>query len=259
MKKLKLLFLLPVLALSSCGMGQEVSTNFADKYASRAVEKAPEIKAYEYIYSLKSTSGKSGDRSITSGELRMLVNENDDLYFSMSAAVDEEKETIEFYYVANEQFGHVIYMKANIDGEKVEAAYKEDDNEYSSILSSALSESRDAVSAQSEFSPDKIEDYVEASKEASNSTSLSIKYYSKNEANLSIVVTTKSFSYVGSDTEFITNSETKITYDNYLLKEVSASAKSNFGNRTSLRLKVNYAESYKISLPKGWEGKLAAE
>lgn len=289
-KKLLILGILPLLALSSCGRGAKIEEAKAKEIASaihtyntkaEGQEDSPsgtDYKGFDMVMSMEGSSGTGENKKSETLKYKLTVNQDDETRFEGKGTDGDEK--IDFLLVIAKPEGKtdkVNYLKY-YDNEAKEfkelampngtTGNKEYNNYSMQMLVPAfmlakfldpqplMQKEKENEEHEIVINGDYLFDYD--SLDEAKDFEENWEFYSKGDKNLTIVASTK---YKGQQTEFAdeTMLETsyEITYDKLIIKNVKCTAKSDLGNVVKMNLHVNAKkDAFKIELPSGWEDKI---
>lgn len=278
-KKLLILGMLPLLALSSCGRGPKVTEEKAKDVATAIHEyntkkegeedsqSAKEYKAFDLVMSLEGVEGEGESKKKESLKYKLQVNQDtDETRFEGYGTDGEEKIDFLIISVKPEGYENNInylrhfnnetkeYEEFAIPSNKSNKAY---DNYAIQILIAALMLARyqDPAALMDKTGSDYLFEYEDGLEDQYKET---WDFYSKGEGNLTIVASSE---YIGKETTFADETMVKtnyeISYDKSIIKSAKIDAKSNLGNNMKMTLNVNAKKTpIKIELPSDWEKKI---
>ena len=291
-KKLLILGLLPILALTSCGRGAKIDeqkakdiANTIHKYNNKQEgqeesQSAIDYKGFDMVMNVEGAEGTGETKKKETLKYKLTVNQNDETRFEGHGTDGEEK--IDFLIISVKPEGYeknINYLKAYNNETKEYDEFAIPSNQSNStytnysfqilIVALMLAKYQDPVSfMQKEKENDehemvKNDDYLfdYDSEELEAHSEEKWEFYSKGDGNLTIVASTE---YKGTQTEFeketMLSSDYEIVYNKSIIKSVKANAKSNLGNEVKISMNVNAKkEPFKIELPSGWEKKVLPE
>ena len=258
MKKLKFLFLVPALfSMVACGLGKEVNADKAKEIAKGMKDvKQPD----NFEAKLNMTSYDAEDKTTTSANYDLKKNGDGELYAALKTETKGDGESfamdLEVYYVKNEKYDEVVYMKDNNADEKDKinvVVKKGNELEFAAAFGEIQSEVA-SLSVYMTFA-DALEEAIESAElEAKANENVEVKYYSNGNQNLTIKETMKE-----SDDEIGMSGESTITFDKGLLQSTETKMSNKAGDKMELKLTMKYPNSVKISLPSGWESYIEQE
>ena len=265
-KQLLTVLVLPAMMLTSCSKGAELTKEEAlerQEEISEKQEKQEYPDNMELSLSIVTNAGKGKEKESSKVEYVLKGNEDGESYFKMKGGTEEEYYDFTIITVKNETYEEVTYLKSYDKDEKKTTELvltKKGSLTYEVALTPYQSQMlmpamffaayQDPASVIADFEYDD-EDMEEAK--------VSVKYYSTGAGNLTLESSAKYTGEVDQDEEIPVSSSSSITYDNYLFKSYEMSAKSNYGNVSSMKLSASYSDKkISISLPSNWEELLNA-
>ena len=258
MKKLKFLFLAPaVFAMVACGgIGKEVTVEKAKELA-KGMKDVEQPKDYEAVIEMKTYDAE--DKSNTVAKYTLKKNANDEFYAAINGentggegeSAYNYKTDVEVYYVNNDTYDNVLYMKNNDEEDKEDqiTVVVKKGNEAAFAQSYGYVQMEMSELSMYLTTAEYLETAIEAAEEqAKADENITVKYYSKGDKNLTIKETMKE-----SDDEDAYYGETSVTYDKGLLVESKTKVQSKAGDKMEMNITVKYPKSVKVELPKDWE------
>ena len=291
-KKLLILAMLPMLALTSCGRGAKIDeqkakdiANTIHKYNNKQEgqeesQSAMDYESFDMVMNVEGAEGTGETKKKETLKYKLTVNQNDETRFEGHGTDGEEK--IDFLIISVKPEGYeknINYLKHYNNETKEYEEFAIPSNQSNStynnysfqilIVALMLAKYQDPVSfMQKEKENDahemvKNDDYLfdYDSEELEAHSEEKWEFYSKGDGNLTIVASTE---YKGTQTEFeketMLSTDYEIVYNKSIIKSVKANAKSNLGNEVKISMNVNARkEPFKIELPSGWEKKVLPE
>lgn len=257
MKKTKLLFLIPALfSITACGLGQEVKPERAEEIADN-MAKMESPKNMEMKISGTETLNKETYKI----DYHFKVNEDKEIYGKMNLTGSNEEDNVkcEVYLVNNEEYGKVAYAKMyDYESKKdlVEViTYKDHMATFDSEIAPLLDQVEDLSDSYYMDAGDLKSTIASYNAQSEADDTISVKYYSKGDNNLSIKVTYTGDKYSTNPT----SGSTTITFDKGYLTALDMSMKTerlDTNYEIKLKAAINYPSSLKISLPNDWKNYL---
>ena len=289
-KKLLILGILPLLALSSCGRGAKIEEEKAKEIASaihayntkaEGAEDSPsglDYKGFDMVLSVEQSSGEGAERKTDSLKYKLTVNQDDETRFEGHGTDGDEK--VDFLLIVatpekSEQKMNYLRYYDNDTKENVEFAMpngttgNSEYNNYSMQMlipafmlakfmdpEPLMQKEKENEEHEMVINGDYLFDYD--SLEEAKDFEEKWEFYSKGDKNLTIVASAE---YIGQQREFADETMLKesyeITYNNLIIKSVKVTAKSNLGNTVKMSINVSAKKNaFKIDLPSGWEKKV---
>ena len=265
MKRVLIIALLPVLLLTSC-KGREISESDAESIKTKIKEEMSTVKNQDIIMKSSSTRRDDDGKNVSSDlTYHLVMNQDGEGMFTMNGTYGNEKYDLSVYKVKDEEYEEICYIKNyNSDTKEYEEyTYTErDDLSYNTHVTSYTFSFLAPAIVYSTYSDPTTIDQIDKEIKSDDGTKRTntLKYYSKNENNLTIEITTKVDGYKKNEgDEIAINGSETITYDNLRLKSVVVKSKTNYNNANNLDISVDYHNDEKIdiSLPNGWEKHIA--
>ena len=289
-KKLLVLGILPLLALSSCGRGAKIEETKAKEIASaihtyntkaEGQDDSPsgqDFKGFDMVMSMEGSSGTGESKKSETLKYKLTVNQDDETRFEGKGTDGDEK--IDFLLViakeeeTNNKFNYLKYYD-NVTKEFNEfvipngtTGNKEYNNYSMQMLVPAfmlakfldpqplMQKEKENEEHQMVLNNDYLFDYED--EDMAKDFEEKWEFYSKGDKNLTIVASTE---YKGTKKEFedetMLQTSYEITYDKSIIKSVKCTAKSDLGNIVKMSLNVNAKkDAFKIALPSGWKDKI---
>ena len=289
-KKLLILGMIPLLALTSCGgRGPKVDEEKAKDITSAIHEyntkkegqeesqSAIDYEGFDMVMNVEGSSGEGDAKKKETLKYKLTVNQGDETRFEGHGTDGEEK--IDFLIISVKPEGYeknINYLRAYNNETKEYDEFAIPSNQSNStytnysfqilIVALMLAKYQDPVSfmqkekENEEHEMVKNDDYLFEydSEELEAHSEEKWEFYSKGDGNLTIVASTE---YKGTQTTFeketMLKTNYEIAYNKSIIKSVKANAKSNLGNEMKISMNVNARkEPFKIELPSGWEKKV---
>ena len=275
------LLMIPMMLLTSCGKGQKITEDKAKELATKitANEEALDGASFEFVLSMKGSSGRNKDYTSIVDDAETMVHEekeNQDITYTLDIDKNEnsklkvkgndgeEKFDFVIYTVKNETYEEVSYIKDYDQETKTYKEYVYGKNvtpNYSSLVTPySMQLLAPAFMLAGLMDPVKLmesDDFKDGEVEEDGLTfSHKVAYYSNGEKNLTIESTIKCTSKeIPEDEEVSLEGKYSITYDNLVFKKATITGKSNYGN--SSNIKANLAmKKVTVELPSNWESLL---
>ena len=262
MNKCKLLILLPIIALSSCGLGREVKAEDAAIKAA-AMEKAASKDDDEYGVELemkyKSVDTRNGEKVNTSVTYSLAASTKNDLHVRLTGTVMGKKQAVDYYEVANDKYGLVVYAKGNIDEDHPDnvdtVAYSVAKPETGFIDLFGYAEMIYNEQFSLYYSPTVTLGMLSSEEMASwaDKNDIKVGYYSSGDKNLSILATVKLKTLEGAQDNETKSRRIQVTYDENRLSEIEYKTEEVDGDYMSIKLKAVYKKGLRVFLPSGYE------
>ena len=262
MKNLKLVFLTPVLLLSSCSLllGPEIKESEAQKIEENIKKNNEETdkKAADIQLTISGAEGKGDEKVSSSSNYRMKSDGDGSIYFYAKEKENGVEEEIEYYTVKDKTYDevtYVVYFNKELNKKVRETYVKKGNDSYSSTIydivglkilvpTLIMGSLVDPTSCDFEgFATSGKADY-----------STEVKYHSWGKENLSVEVNAQIKGAVDRDAEEVAEKASlTVTYDKLFLKEVNLTQTSTYGNKSSMKGKISFAKTMAITLPNGWK------
>ena len=256
MNKLKILCLLPVLALAACGgKGGEVTEEKAKEIATNVSAETAKVKSLDFTCELSMYDAEKKESTKSNYEYKF--NEKGELFASSSGQGSQanEKSGAEFYLVKDEEYEEVMFYHVwdKVSGESY-TVYTKKGNEITYAAMSATLSTTAILSVSAIY--EGVNNPLLIIADAKSDDTIENKYYSSGDKNLTIEVTAKA----GASDEDgkIKSGSATYTYDNNLLSEFKSDAEYENGNKMNIKGNAKYASTYKISLPSDWKDHMKA-
>lgn len=250
MKKITLLALVPVLALTSCS--KEMSQAEADKRI-RKIEAAwanKEITEFDLSFDYHSVTGKGKDKMVVDATYRYKVDyDTNSTYYYQKGAISQKENTndyIELVSVPDEEYEQIAYLRYDIEGEKGEASYTKKgcgDDFYPSPTFAQIMMYVGILTVTSVWS--------ELTSPSNYSYQNESKYYSFGLTDLKIVNSNK-YPKEDTDSETILKSKQVVEYYDYSPRNYSYSNTSSYGNKSHMEMECKYS-GISVKLPSDWK------
>ena len=261
MKNKLLLLVVPTFLLSSCSLllGPEISEEKAEPIMKQIHDKNEELDgSIDLQISLNASSGKGEEKAKQESKMRLKIAANEDIYYYQKEKTSNKKgvneEVFEYYQVNDEKYEEITYLAYYKESEEkvVHETYLKKDNPNYETVTSDIINGRPigALFIGAVFADPTAINTDEAIGEGMICTK---KYHSWGSKNLSIEIKGKRPGAIDDSEEVTTEANISITYDNLLLKEVTASSKSNYGNKSSLEIKASLDGNLVVNLPSDWK------
>ena len=289
-KKLLILGILPLLALSSCGRGAKIEEEKAKDIASaihtyntkaEGAEDSPsglDYQGFDMVLNIEGTSGEGTEKKTDSLKYKLTVNQDDETRFEGHGTDGDEK--IDFLLIVatpekSEQKMNYLRYYDNTTKEDVEfvipngtTGNKEYNNYSMQMLIPALmmakfmdpeplmQKEKENDEGETVINGDYLFDYD--SLDEAKDYEEKWEFYSNGDQNLTIVASNE---YKGTQTEFAEettlNESYEITYNKLIIKSAKYTVKSSLGNVIKMSINVSAKKNaFKIDLPSGWEKKI---
>ena len=252
MKKISLLFLISSLLIVSCSEnGQEIKKEKAQEIAAeidQATDNVEVIKhetKVDYYYAETKTTET---RSYT-----YIKNEKGEVHITSNQEMVSEISRSDFYIVEHAEYEKVIYLKQfrqkpdSKAEEEVSVYTKKDDPTFDTLAATYANAATQTASPY-------YKEAAYATKVMALNTiveNIKLKYYSSGAGNLTIEIDASKM--VDDKGETPKSAKLKYVYNKNLLSTYEFTTVLKNGDKASLSLNCEYDETYKISLPAGWE------
>ena len=284
-KKLLILTMLPLLALTSCGRGAKIEEEKAKEIANAIHDYNEDdannaFKSFDMVVSMDGYSGEGTNKKKQSLKYKLQVNnredDRDDVRFEGKGTDGENN--LDFLYMDLKVEGYeknVSYLKAyNEETKKYDEMAITDGSSNKTITSYSLQMLLPAlmlakfvdpvVLMQKQKENDEHEmsfntDYLFGydSEEEAEKYEEKWEFYSKGDGNLTIVASNEYKGTEKFEEEDMVKSSFEITYNKFIIKSAKMTAKSNLGNDVKYTINVSAKkEEIKLELPSGWEKKV---
>lgn len=280
MKNIKFLALLPLLMLSSCGLGTKLSEDQAKERIDAINEKMGNLGDDENYKNCKMSfvsesfsKDSDGEKIKVKTAYKLNANSEDEFYASVENVRGSEKTTSEIYYVKDlgDDYGDILYVK-NYDSEKEEdkttievMASVDDENAFNEALSGYLL-SVGLISASVVTTYGNPENVAAMIDDGSDNYDVEVSYYSGINGDFSVKgvakITSEAEESVDDDAKdsVVKSSTVMATYSKDVLSSFDSEAVYMSGDKGSTRGSLAYQKAkIKISLPSGWQNELDKE
>lgn len=269
MKKTKLIIALPIFALAACsGAGQRID-------ASTAYARATEIDNSSALYYVRNVKGSmtesmSNSSASMSYSLEVSLNQMGDVYYKRA----QKRSSIGISYTVSEE----CYYVHNVGGYRTVTWFKRTEGTQTLIRAYINDNYDETFSDYANYSLlddplEYVEDYyvparVAMTEYAEEFGNVNCSYYSKGSGNLTVKMSLASkgsgfgignsnnnnYNEYGEDYDYTYKSfNATMSYNNYLMTEISGEGVSYSNIKRKSVLKASYPQSLNISLPNGWQ------
>lgn len=266
MKKFKILWLLPILALAACGgKGQEVDNAKAKDVAANIATSSKEAKMVDFTMEMTDYDADSKNNSTTTYTYKKV--ENGDIYCTISGSgTDAENKrtssSAELYLVKNDKYEEVFYYHMKSTGSEENdnyenySVYGKKGNEamYATVVSSYGVATTTMTKGMYEGFADPSA--LVASSQLEEAEGYEIKYYSSGNKNLVIEVKLSRDKAISEDDDTKMANAT-YTYKDGMFEKCEIEAEYFDGSKMSQKCSAKYSGVKIPELPDGWESKMS--
>lgn len=251
MKNSRLLLLVPVVLLSSCGAPKEINRTKAQEIALQI--KAEDVGSYEFNLHTKGGRGKDSNRIEEEYTYKLQYTSNG-YYTYFKGYYGKPVNDIEMYCVKNTEYEEVKFVRY-FDYDKNEyvksVAVKKDNEEYDTAFA-VYGANRPMMAATYYFDVEALM-AIDQLEECDT-----MKFYSSNDNSLTIELLTD-VKNPDPSSETTLKGKTVYKYENNCFVSTTTESTSNYDNKWSSKGTAKYNSNIKVELPSDWKNYLKLE
>ncbi len=255
------LLVIPAMLLVGC-KGAKISEEKANELAKKINENTESLGAasFEMSVIMKGAKGKGSEKEETSKTYPLTQDKDENMKLKAKGNEGEEKYDFVIYIVKNETYDTVAYIKEydmetkqyseHVYTKATDLDYSDKTSPYTmlalvpALFVAGFADPVTLMESDDFKAGEEVDDEITYKTE--------VNYYSAGEKNLTIESVRKAVSGVPEDKETTTDMKYTITYDNLLFKNAVITGKSNYGNKTEIKSKLEM-KKLTVELPSGWE------
>ena len=255
------LLIIPAMLLVGC-KGAKISEEKASELAKKINENTESLSnsSFEMSVTMKGAEGKGEEKVESNVSYTLTQDKEENMKLKVKGYEGEEKYDFVIYIVKNKTYDTVAYIKEyNVETKEYsERVYtKATDEDYSEQTAGYSMIALVPVMMVAGFADPVTlmeSDDFKVGEEVDDGVTYKtdVNYYSTGEKNLTIEASRKATAGVPEDKETATEMKYTITYDNLLFKNAVITGKSNYGNKTEIKSKLEM-KKLTVELPSGWE------
>ena len=255
------LLIIPAILLVGC-KGAKISEEKANELAKKINEYTESLEkaSFEMSVIMKGTEGKGSEKEESNVTYTLTQDKDENMKLKAKGYDGEEKYDFVIYIVKNETYDTVAYIKEydvetkqyseHVYTKATDLDYSDKTSPYTivalvpALFVAGFADPVTLMESDDFKAGEEVDDEITYKTE--------VNYYSAGEKNLTIEANRKATAGVTDDKETATDMKYTITYDNLLFKNAVITGKTNYGNKTEIKSKLEM-KKLSVELPSGWE------